>query len=69
MSEKEVLVEAAKAALAKAGKGDSLDALIAGELNAAGWIVKQVSVVKFEDGTLAVAVSNNGRDISVEIKP
>ena len=69
MSEKETLVEAAKSALDKAGAGESLDTLIASELNERGWIVKQISVVKFEDGSYAVAVSNNGRDISVEVKP
>lgn len=69
MSENETLAEAAKTALGKAGKGDKLDALIAGQLNEAGWVVKQITVVKFDDGSLAVSVSNNGRDITVEVKP
>lgn len=68
MPEKQQISEALRAALAKREDGQALDRLIAGELNAAGWVVKDIAVIAFDGGSYAVSVSNDGRAITVEVQ-
>lgn len=41
---------------------------LAGRLNEAGMIIKQLAIVRFEDGRHAVFVSDDGNNVTVEIE-
>jgi hypothetical protein len=69
MDPKQQIAEAFKTALAEFPNLADVHDALAGRLNEAGMIVKQLSVVRFGDGSHVVFVSNDGEGISVEISP
>ena len=69
MDPKERIAEVTKTALAEFRSLGDVHTGVAARLNAEGMIVKQLSIVRFGDGSHVVFVSNDGTGISVEISP
>ena len=68
MDKKQAIITAAQVVLAENTDLASAHGELAGALNEAGLVVKQLSIVRFSGGAFVVHVNDDGEPISVEVK-